>query len=189
MMSFPGKGLLEGMVVTARNFVGSYFDHGRKEKLFTYQYPEEKMPLPENSRTFPFLVYDDENDPIGSIRCTACKICEMECPPQCMYIVMDRDEKGKPLQRPQVFDIDASVCMQCQICVEVCPFDSIKMDNDYEKSGYGRFKELVWHLPDLLKPNAYYHKIKPTEAMAVDAKLKAAAEKKARKAVPAPAVT
>lgn len=180
-MGLPGKGLLDGMAVTARNFVGSYFD---KERLVTVQYPEERVQTPENSRTFPFLVYDGTPE---NMRCVACKICEVECPPQCIYIVMDRDEKGKPLQRPKVFDIDISVCMQCQICVEVCPFEAIKMDNDYEKSEYGRFDELVEHLPDLLKSNEYYHKIKPTEAAAVDAKLKAEADKKAKKAAPAAA--
>ena len=133
-MGFIGKGLLEGMVVTARNFVGSYFD---KDRLVTVQYPEERVQVPENSRTFPFLVFDADKDPVGTMRCVACKICEVECPPQCIYIVMDRDEKGKPQQRPKVLDIDISVCMQCQICVEVCPFDTIKMDNDYEKSQYG----------------------------------------------------
>ena len=182
-MGFIGKGLFEGMVVTARNFVGSYFD---KERLVTVQYPEERVQVPENSRTFPFLVFDKDSDPVASMRCVACKICEVECPPQCIYIVMDRDEKGKPQQRPKVFDIDISVCMQCQICVEVCPFDAIKMDNNYEKSQYGRFDELVEHLPELLKSNEFYNKIKPTEATAVDAKLKADAEKKAKKAVPAP---
>ena len=183
-MGFIGKGLFEGMVVTARNFVGSYFD---KERLVTVQYPEERVQVPENSRTFPFLVFDADKDPIGTMRCVACKICEVECPPQCIYIVMDRDEKGKPQQRPKVFDIDISVCMQCQICVEVCPFDAIKMDNNYEKSQYGRFNELVEHLPELLKSNEYCTKIKPTEATAVDAKLKADAEKKAKKAAPAAA--
>src|SRR6266481_1228845 len=133
-MGFIGKGLFEGMAVTARNFVGSYFDK--------------------------------DSDPVASMRFVACKICKVECPPQCIYIVMDRDEKGKPLQRPKVFDIDISVCMQCQICVEVCPCEAIKMDNDYEKSQYGRFDELVEHLPVLLKSNAYYNRIKPTEATA-----------------------
>lgn len=185
-MGVLGKNLFAGMAVTARNFVGSYFDGGRKERLATYQYPEERPPLPENSRSFPFLVYDEDRDPVGTMRCVACKICEAECPPQCIYIVMDRDAKGKPQQRPKVFDIDISVCMQCQICVEVCPFDAIKMDNDYEKSEYGRFTELVDHLPDLLKSNDYYRQIKPTEANAVDAKLKAEKEKKAKKAAPPP---
>ena len=35
---------------------------------------------------------------------------------------------GKPQFYPAVFDIDLSVCMSCQICVEVCPFEAIKMD-------------------------------------------------------------
>ena len=174
-MNYPGKGLVEGLAVTARNFVGSYF---YKDRLTTVQYPEERVQTPENSRTFPFLVFDASPD---KPRCTACKICEVECPPKCIYIVMDRDEKGKPMQRPKVFDIDISVCMQCQICVEVCPFDAIKMDNDYEKSQYGRFGELIERLPDLLKTNLYYGQIKPTEAAEVNARLKAEAEAKAAK--------
>ena len=174
-MNYPGKGLVDGLAVTARNFVGSYF---YKDRLTTVQYPEERVQTPENSRTFPFLVFDESPD---KPRCTACKICEVECPPKCIYIVMDRDEKGKPRQQPKIFDIDISVCMQCQICVEVCPFESIKMDNDYEKSKYDRFNELVLRLPDLLKSNEYYRQIKPTEAAAVDAKLKAEAEAKAAK--------
>lgn len=180
-MGFLGKGLFQGMAVTARNFVGSYFD---KERMVTVQYPEERVQVPENSRTFPFLVFDNTAD---HMRCVGCKICEEECPPQCIYIVMDRDENGKPLQRPKVFDIDISVCMQCQICVEVCPFEAIKMDNNYEKSQYDRFDDLVERLPDLLKSNEYYNHIKPAEASAVDAKLKAEADKKAKKAAPAPA--
>ena len=54
-MGFIGKGLLEGMVVTARNFVGSYFD---KERLITVQYPEERSRCPKLAH-FPFLVYDE----------------------------------------------------------------------------------------------------------------------------------
>ncbi len=50
-----GTGILKGMAVTARNFVGSYFE---KERLITVQYPEERNPLPENYRNFPFLIYD-----------------------------------------------------------------------------------------------------------------------------------
>src|SRR6186997_3643820 len=112
-----GTGILKGMAVTARNFVGSYFD---KERLTTVQYPEERVPLPENYRNFPFLIYDD-NDPHAGLRCVACKICEKECPPQCIYIVQLRADKGKLQKHPRIFDIDVSVCMSCQICVEVCP--------------------------------------------------------------------
>jgi NADH-quinone oxidoreductase subunit I len=61
--------------------------------------------------------------------------------------------------------------MSCQICVEVCPFDAIKMDQEFELSTTDRFDGLLVHKQDLAKPNTYYHKIRPTEATAVDAQL------------------
>ncbi len=169
-----GTGLLQGLAVTAKNFVGSYHDPAR---LVTTEYPEQKTKLPENYRNFPFLVHDDPADPMGALRCVACQICEKECPPQCIYIVMERDAKGKAMKRPKVFDLDISVCMSCQICVEVCPFDAIKMDQVFEVAETDRFHALLLNREALAKPNSYYHEIHPTEAAAVDAML---AEQKAR---------
>ena len=185
-----GTGILKGMAVTARNFVGSYFE---KERLITVQYPEERIPLAENYRNFPFLVYD--NDPEAGLRCVACKICEKECPPQCIYIIKSEDKKpdyvGKPQFYPATFDIDISVCMSCQICVEVCPFEAIKMDKVFELSRRERFDALLMRKSELAKSNTYYHGIHPTEAALVDANLAeavaAAAKKKA--AVAAAAVS
>jgi NADH-quinone oxidoreductase subunit I len=177
-----GTGVLKGMAVTAKNFVGSYFD---KERLITVQYPEERVPLPENYRNFPFLVYDGD-DPHAGLRCVACQICEKECPPQCIYITKSKDKKpdyvGKPQFYPAIFDIDISVCMSCQICVEVCPFEAIKMDKVYELSRRERFDALLMDKTELAKSNNYYHDIHPTEAAEVDAALsKAAAEAEAKK--------
>jgi NADH-quinone oxidoreductase subunit I len=180
-----GTGILKGMAVTARNFVGSYFE---KERLITVQYPEERSPLPENYRNFPFLIYDTDDAQAG-LRCVACKICEKECPPQCIYIVKSEDKKpdymGKPQFYPAVFDIDISVCMSCQICVEVCPFEAIKMDKVFELSTRERFGALLQRKDELSKSNAYYHSIHPVEAAEVDTKLGEAAAKK--KPAPAPA--
>jgi NADH-quinone oxidoreductase subunit I len=176
-MSLLGTGILKGMAVTAKNFVGSYYD---PERLTTVQYPEEKVKVQENFRNFPFLVFDA--DPDKGIRCVACKICEDDCPPQCIYIERETDEKGKPVPRPRVFDIDISVCMGCQICVEVCPFEAIKMDQEYEYSDVNRFEGLLHDKNRLLKSNEYYHKLHPKEATEVDAKL---AAKKKKPAAPA----
>lgn len=162
-----GEGIIKGMVETARNFFGSYHDPAR---FTTVQYPEERAPMAENSRNFPFLVFDGEK-PEAGLRCVACKICEKECPPQCIYIVPDRDSQGKLQKHPKIFDIDISVCMSCQICVEVCPFDAIKMDQVYELSTAERFAELLLHKNNLAKSNDYYHKIHPTEATLVDEQL------------------
>jgi len=173
-----GTGILKGMAVTARNFVGSYFE---KDRLITVQYPEERSPLPENYRNFPFLIYDG-NDAEAGLRCVACKICEKECPPQCIYITKSEDKKpdymGKPQFYPAVFDIDISVCMSCQVCVEVCPFEAIKMDKVFELSRRERFDALLTRKNELAKSNSYYHQIHPTEAAEVDAKLTEAAAKK-----------
>ena len=159
------------MAVTLRNFAGSYFD---KDRLITVQYPEERSPLPENYRNFPFLVYDTEDANAG-LRCVACKICEKECPPQCIYIEKSKDTTpdyvGKLQIYPAKFDIDISVCMSCQICVEVCPFEAIKMDKVFELSKRGRFDSLLMKKDELAKSNSYYHEIHPIEANEVDAKL------------------
>src|SRR6267378_1142079 len=171
------------MVETARNFVGSYVDEAR---LTTVEYPEERLPLQDNSRNFPFLVYDG-HDPMQGLRCVACQICEKECPPQCIYIVKSKDKKpdyiGKPQFYPSVFDIDTSVCMSCQICVEVCPFEAIKMDTEFELSTSDRFGDLLLNKDKLAKSNEYYEKIHPTEAAEVDERLaaeKAKADAKAK---------
>lgn len=170
-----GTGLIKGMVETARNFGGSFF---QEERLTTVQYPEERIPTKEAARQFPFLVFDGD-DAAKGLRCVACQICEKECPPQCIYIVKDTVKKpdymGKLQFQPKIFDIDVSVCMSCQICVEVCPFDAIKMNVEFEMSRYGRFEDLLLHKPQLARPNSYFHTIHPTDAAEVDGRL--AAEK------------
>lgn len=182
-----GEQIIKGLAVTARNFFGSYVS---KDRLTTVQYPEERLPQMGNTRQFPMLVYD--GDPEKGLRCVACTICEKECPPQCIYIVKSKDKKpdykGQPQLYPAVFDIDVSVCMSCSICVEVCPFESIKMNTEFELSAGDRFEGLLRHKQDLARSNEYYHQLHPEDARESDAVLaaeKAKAEAKARAAAEA----
>ena len=181
-----GSGLLQGLSVTAKNFAGSFHD---PKRLTTVEYPEQKSKLPESYRNFPFLVSESSEDPMGTLRCVACQICEKECPPQCIYIEKSKDKKpdatGKMQIYPAVFLIDSSVCMNFQICVEVCPFDAIKMDHEYEIATTDRFEALLLDREALAKPNSYFHQIRPEEAAEVDGRLAAerkAAEEKAKAA-------
>ena len=192
-----GEAIVKGMAVTAKNFFGSYVS---KERLTTVQYPEERLAPKENTRQFPFLVFDGDDWEKG-LRCVACQICEKECPPKCIYIIKSKDKKpdykGQGQLYPLTFDIDISVCMSCQICVEVCPFESIKMNTEFELSTNDRFEGLLLHKQDLVRPNEYYHKLHPGDAKESDgvlaaekakaeAKAKAAAEAKAKAAAAAP---
>jgi len=186
-----GSGILKGLAVTAKNFLGSYHDPAR---MVTEQYPEEAPKLPEAYRNFPFLVAENATDPMGTLRCVACQICEKECPPQCIYIEKSKDKKpdanGRMQIYPTVFAIDTAVCMSCQLCVEVCPFDAIKMDHVFEFATSERFNALLLNREALAKPNSYFHAIRPTEAAEVDGRLTAerkAAEEKAKAAAAAKA--
>jgi NADH-quinone oxidoreductase subunit I len=185
-----GEGIVKGLAETARNFIGSYVE---EDRLTTVQYPEDRLPTKEAARNFPFLVFDG-NDPHAGLRCVACLICEKECPPQCIFIEKSKDKKPDYISKPQFypakFDIDVSVCMSCQICVEVCPFDAIKMDTEFELSKTDRFGGLLFNKHQLAKSNEEYHKIHPTEAAEVDGRLaveKAKAEAKAKADVEAKA--
>jgi NADH-quinone oxidoreductase subunit I len=185
-----GTGILKGLAETARNFFGSYF---QKDRLTTVQFPEERLPRIEATRNFPFLVYDGADAEQG-LRCVSCFICEKECPPKCILIEKSKDKKpdavGKPQFYPAVFNIDISVCMSCQICVEVCPFDAIKMDVAFELSTGDRFGGLLLTKQKLARSNEYYNEIHPTEASEVDTRLaeeRAAAAAKAKQAAEAKA--
>jgi NADH-quinone oxidoreductase subunit I len=192
-----GTGIIKGLVVTIKEFVETYVDDVKKipsryrggrgvidqtqnlseqSGLFTIQYPEERRKLPERFRYIPMLIYQAET---GEDLCTACGICAKVCPPQCIWIVRDKDEKGKPVTRPAEFWIDASICMNCGLCAEFCPFDAIKMNHDFEITAYERMPHLVYGLKELRVPHTYYAKLRPTDYAAEEA---ARAEETARKA-------
>jgi NADH-quinone oxidoreductase subunit I len=192
-MAIIGRGVLKGMGVTFKTLLETY-PWGRAllrvagvpaaNGLTTVRYPDVKQEHAERFRYFPFLVYDKTPD---DLRCVACKICEQECPPQCIHIVGPaKDEQGRPLKvhgrtYPVEFDIDISVCMSCRICVDVCPFDAIFMDNQYELSASDRYASMVFDKQKLLKSAEYFQSIKPTEAAVVDQRLAAKAAKQAPK--------
>lgn len=170
-----GAGVLKGMMVTLKSFVNSYFKKADEGGLFTVEYPEKRLVAKERFRNFPFLVYDEKPE---EPRCVACDICAKECPPKCITIVRDFDKDGKPLKKPALFDIDLTVCMNCGICEEACPFDAIYMDHEFEIAGFERQKQLLYHKEDLLKPNTYFQKIRPSDAAEVDSRRREAEEKK-----------
>jgi NADH-quinone oxidoreductase subunit I len=189
-----GTGLLKGLGVTFKRFADTYIDDVKhipsryayghdamrqapdEKGIFTIQYPEEKRELPERFRYIPMLIYDT---PKQEDRCTACGICAKVCPPQCIWIVRDTDESGKPVPRAAEFYIDASICMSCGFCAEFCPFDAIKMNHDYELAVYDRYPSLVYNMTELTVPVEYYASIWPTQ---YEEEEKRRAEEEAKKA-------
>jgi len=201
-----GLGILKGLGVTLRRFIGTYIDDikwlgkryytedGIRHRMskeasgvFTIQYPEEKVPVPEEFRFIPFLVYEEKEDGIIFHRCTSCGICAKVCPPQCIWIVRTTDPKtGRPVPEPAEFYIDVDICMNCGYCAEYCPFDAIKMDHDYELSVYDRHTHNIYNKEKLSKPVTYYASIRPTNYQREEAvRAEAEAAKASKKAATA----
>ena len=175
-----GSGILKGLGVTLKRLINTYVDDFKRGKsryfteegieyrrsaevkgIFTVQYPEEKLPTPEEFRFIPFLVGEEQPDGTLDPRCTACGICTKVCPAQCIWIERAKDPKtGRPRPKPAAFYIDIDMCMNCGLCAEYCPFDSIKMDHEYELAVYDRSHN-IWDMQKLLKPVSYYAEIRP----------------------------
>jgi NADH-quinone oxidoreductase subunit I len=202
-----GKGILKGLGVTLKRYWNTYWDdivwmvQGKKRYnseegikhrsstntrgIFTVQYPEEKLILPEEARYIPFLVFNEGADGKKEVLCTSCGICAKVCPPQCIWIVRSNDpQTGRPIPEPTEFYIDADICMNCGFCAEYCPFDAIKMDHDFEIASYGRN---VYNMEKLLKPESYYKSIRPENFAREEADRKAKEAAKAAKAAGAAA--
>jgi NADH-quinone oxidoreductase subunit I len=150
--------------------------------VFTVQYPEEKLQIPEEFRYIPFLIYD-EVEGKKEYRCTSCGICAKVCPPQCIWIVRSSDPNtGRPIPDPAEFYIDIDICMNCGFCADYCPFDAIKMDHDYELATYDRNSN-VYDKVKLGKPLSYYEYVRPINYEREEAaRREAEAQRAARKA-------
>ncbi len=199
-MKVYGASIVKGMLYTLKTFVGTYVEdfkrkgsqeteHGLRsqtEGVVTVQYPEQEMPIGstyERFRVLPMLIYDQKEDE-KDVRCTSCGICAKVCPPQCIWIVQESDEKGKPIPKPQEFYIDMSVCMNCSLCAEFCPFDAIKMDHQFALNvTENRQENYLYDLEKLLVPAEYYAELHPKANAEEEANRKADAEAKAKKEI------
>lgn len=130
----------------------------KTEGLFTVEYPDERLPVYERFRVLPVLIYDTED---GNVRCTCCNICAKVCPPQCIWMSQAKSPKGTVVPLPEDYYIDMDVCMNCGLCTEYCPFDAIKMDQNFELSNYERHQSHIYSMQDLLVSSEFYAKTHP----------------------------
>ena len=139
------KGILKGLSTTFSTFT---------RRAVTVQYPETKRQLPERQRSFPVLLWDfDHEEPY----CTGCMVCVRNCPVDCMTAVMvDNPQYATGMSnRRKIIDkfwIDYGRCMRCNICIEVCNFEAIVMDNQWTGHEHATFdrRDLHLDLDDLL---------------------------------------
>ncbi len=121
----------------------------------TVKYPMEKKELSHRTRGFPVLLWDFEKD---EPFCTGCQVCARYCPVDCITVTMTDNPKfaeGKSKRKKTVdrFFLDYARCMRCDICVEVCNFSAIVMNNTWDGIELSRFdrQDLVMDKDALLR--------------------------------------
>lgn len=123
------KSLLAGMSVTMRAFFS---------KKITQQYPENRATLviPPRFRGNLIMPHDESNEHA----CTACGICQMNCPNGTIKVVseMIQTEDGKKKKILSQYFYNLGQCTFCNLCVLTCPSDAIIFDGDFENSIFTR---------------------------------------------------
>lgn len=108
-------------------------------RVYTEQYPTERVKLAERYRGAPRLNNDPET---GETLCIACDLCAQVCPEDLIVVGSDRDpETRKKVLTTYTFDV--SRCLFCGLCQEICPTYAIELTQDFELAGYSR-DTMVW---------------------------------------------
>jgi NADH-quinone oxidoreductase subunit I len=129
---FTGIGsLLGGMAVTWKELW---------TKKVTQQYPENRdtLVISDRFRCELTMPHDENNEHA----CTACGICEMNCPNGTITVnsKMIETEDGKKKKVLDTYIWDLGMCTFCNLCVLTCPSSAIKFENTYENAVFTRSK-------------------------------------------------
>lgn len=123
--------LLKGMSVTIVEFF---------TPKVTQQYPENRKTLviSDRFRAVLRMPHDENNEH----ECTACGICQMNCPNGTIQVVsqMVQNEDGKKKRVLDKYIYHLGQCTFCNICVISCPSNAIEFSNDFESAVYTRSK-------------------------------------------------
>jgi len=115
-----GKGLAKGLRVTIKHL----FLHP-----VTTQYPEQRLNTSRRIRGNE-LIWDN-------VKCTGCASCAKTCPQGAIQIVTSVSlEENK--YKVEKFEVDTGYCIQCGLCVEVCPYEALYMGYAFERAKYRR---------------------------------------------------
>jgi NADH-quinone oxidoreductase subunit I len=116
--------ILKGMGLTLKHLLRNLVTYPTKKRtVVTIQYPEETREYSPRFRGRHRL----KQNPDGSMRCVACKLCVENCPSHCIFVEPDAYPDPSKGNYPKRYEIDITRCIFCGFCVEACPKDAIEM--------------------------------------------------------------
>ncbi len=126
-----GKGLLKGLSITLKRFLGPNIAEG---------YPEEKPMLPPRTRSS--MVLEPE-------KCISCRLCLNVCPNQVIDLTSEKDENNRKVLK--TYTMNMGRCLLCGLCTEACPTGAIGLSQEFENAVYQR-EALIWDMIERSNP-------------------------------------
>ena len=120
-----GKGLLNGLGITFKHFVGPNLAEA---------YPEVRPNLPPRTRSSMVLEPG---------KCIACGLCVNVCPNQVINLTSEKDDNNKKVLK--TYYINIGRCLLCGLCTEACPTKALRLSQEFENAAYQR-EELLWDM-------------------------------------------
>ena len=127
----------------------------------TYEYPEERRPMPDRSRWRHILRRYTADQPgvpadfVGLERCIGCALCAAACPSHCIFVQAGENTEElrfSPGERyAEIYQINLLRCIFCGMCEEACPTGAIVLTNDFELAEYTR-EDFIYNKERLLVP-------------------------------------
>jgi NADH-quinone oxidoreductase subunit I len=133
---------IKGLLIGVQSLLGGLSVTWKElwTKKITRQYPENRDTLFVSDRFRAELVMPhDENNEHA---CTACGICQMNCPNGTIQVIskISETEDGKKKKELDRYVYDLGMCTFCNLCVISCPSNAIKFTNNFENATFTRAK-------------------------------------------------
>jgi len=128
--------LLQGMNIVMRNFF---------RRKVTEQYPENRGKVFPYERMRGQLIMNC-NEADDETKCTACALCESNCPNGAIQIVSKKitDElTGKEKRILDKFTYDLGCCIFCSLCTISCPHNAIAWSANFEHALFTKSKLVI----------------------------------------------
>ncbi|WP_320051726.1 4Fe-4S binding protein [uncultured Acetobacteroides sp.] len=123
------RSLWNGMKLT-----GYYSTHPKMWLVQPYPENRDTLVIPSRFKGNLTLKHDAEN----FHACTACGICEINCPNGTIKIIsaMEEQEDGKKKKVLDKWQYHMGLCTFCGLCVDACPSEAIEFENTFEHAAY-----------------------------------------------------